>query len=296
MEACRKLCGGHGYLSSAGFAEIQLSFLPFCTLEGTKEVLYQQTGRYLLKTLLLQTDKPSANVAYLLEQNHRPDVPFGLPDFDISTTTHEYASLATSLVQVLESRSRHFATLVLSAFQHRLASGLLEGDSFTAIGVELCSCAEYHSHLLVAKSFAAGVSSLESDACQLNSGEIKVMRTLLLLHLVQRILEDSGSFLISNAIPISILETLSKFRNHLVASIAPHALNLIEAYQFSDKRLDSVLGRRDGNVYSSMMEVSRAEPLNHGAAAEGQRYILQMLDSKKTKKAASKTPGPKSRL
>ena len=32
-----------------GFADLQTSYLPFCTLEGTKEVLGLQSGRYLVK-------------------------------------------------------------------------------------------------------------------------------------------------------------------------------------------------------------------------------------------------------
>ena len=53
MESCRKMCGGHGFLVNAGFAELYTSYLPFSTLEGTKEVLQQQTGRFLLKQYLL---------------------------------------------------------------------------------------------------------------------------------------------------------------------------------------------------------------------------------------------------
>jgi acyl-CoA oxidase len=53
MEACRKMCGGHGFLVNAGFAELYTSYLPFSTLEGTKEVLQQQTGRFLLKQYIL---------------------------------------------------------------------------------------------------------------------------------------------------------------------------------------------------------------------------------------------------
>jgi acyl-CoA oxidase len=34
VEACRKMCGGHGFLVNAGFAELYTSYLPFCTLEG----------------------------------------------------------------------------------------------------------------------------------------------------------------------------------------------------------------------------------------------------------------------
>ena len=57
MEACRKACGGHAFLSNSGFGDLLTSYLPFCTLEGTREVLGQQGGRTLLKLRKMQVDK-----------------------------------------------------------------------------------------------------------------------------------------------------------------------------------------------------------------------------------------------
>ena len=240
-------------------------------------------------------NEPATNVAYILERSN-PEITLEFFDLN-SVMTLGYSSFVTSLIQMLETRSKHFVNKALLTFQERSASGLLEDECFTSIGVELCLCAEYHSHLLIAKSFQAGVASLEGDSqFHPDANEVAVVRKLLLLHLVQRVLEDSGPFLISRALPISSLESLSAFRSSIITAIAPHALNLIEGYQFSDKRLDSVLGRRDGNVYPYMMETCKAEPLNHGAAAEGQKYIMQMLLSKNSRKDLGKAHSPKSRL
>jgi acyl-CoA oxidase len=38
METCRQACGGHAFLTTAGFQEVLTSYLPFKTLEGTREV------------------------------------------------------------------------------------------------------------------------------------------------------------------------------------------------------------------------------------------------------------------
>ena len=213
-------------------------------------------------------------------------------DFEISIAYD--GSLVTTLMQIMEARSRYYIRRALSSFQKQLASGLPEEDAFTEIGVELCTCAEFHSHLLVARSFASGVASVEDDhQSLLDYDEISVLRLLVLLHMTQRILEDSGSFLLAGAAPMSLMDALSNFQSSLINSTAPHVLNLVEAYQFSDKRLGSVLGRSDGNVYPSIMEASRAEPLNHGKAAEGQKYILQMLHSKNMGNRKSTSPKPR---
>jgi alkylation response protein AidB-like acyl-CoA dehydrogenase len=75
MESCRKMCGGHGFLLNAGFSDLYTSYLPFSTLEGTKEVLQQQMGRFLLKqySTAFSTSKErppvmAPSTLYLLEE------------------------------------------------------------------------------------------------------------------------------------------------------------------------------------------------------------------------------------
>lgn len=42
----------------------------------------------------------------------------------------------------------------------------------------------------------------------------------------------------------------------------PNAVAIVDALDFSDRELHSVLGRRDGNVYSAMLEWAQNSPLN----------------------------------
>lgn len=42
IEECRKLCGGHGYLSSSGLPELFAVYVPACTYEGDNIVLLLQ--------------------------------------------------------------------------------------------------------------------------------------------------------------------------------------------------------------------------------------------------------------
>ncbi len=45
MEACRRACGGHGYLLAAGIAPRLGHHLAHVTVEGENTVLYQQVAR-----------------------------------------------------------------------------------------------------------------------------------------------------------------------------------------------------------------------------------------------------------
>jgi hypothetical protein len=48
METCRQACGGHAFLTTAGFQELLTSYLPFKTLEGTREVWWTVISFLLL--------------------------------------------------------------------------------------------------------------------------------------------------------------------------------------------------------------------------------------------------------
>lgn len=48
----------------------------------------------------------------------------------------------------------------------------------------------------------------------------------------------------------------------LLAQLRPNAVALVDSFDLHDKRLNSVLGRYDGNVYEHMFDWARRSPLN----------------------------------
>lgn len=48
----------------------------------------------------------------------------------------------------------------------------------------------------------------------------------------------------------------------LYAELRPEAVALVDAFDFHDKALNSILGRYDGNVYEHMFEWAKRSPLN----------------------------------
>jgi acyl-CoA oxidase len=45
-------------------------------------------------------------------------------------------------------------------------------------------------------------------------------------------------------------------------SIRPEAVALVDAFDFSDRQLNSALGRRDGHVYPHLLKWAESSPLN----------------------------------
>lgn len=48
----------------------------------------------------------------------------------------------------------------------------------------------------------------------------------------------------------------------LLSLLRPNAVALVDAFDFPDKKLRSVLGRYDGNVYENLFDWARRSPLN----------------------------------
>lgn len=270
MEECRKLCGGHGYLVSAGFAEILMSFLPFCTLEGTMEVLFQQTGKYLVK-LMVEGKAASKNAEYLFDASR--EMLSILPE-DCGVTAR--AALISKLLVAYKRRSLAGVAHARDAVVRRkAATGASDEDALVASGVELCTAAKWHSELLIADSFISGLQSLEKF--QLEAAEVRALENLLLLHLCAGVHCDMGSFVVAGVLTVDSHEAIEQLMQELCDVVTVDSLNLIEAFCFSDTRLDSVLGRADGDVHTAIVEATSREPLNLGEAKEGMAHLKKMF-------------------
>ncbi|KAK8336722.1 hypothetical protein V6Z11_A09G142000 [Gossypium hirsutum] len=72
IEECRKLCGGHGYLSNNGLPELFAVYIPTCTYEGDNVVLLLQVAIFLMKTVsqLGSGKKPVGTTAYMGRAEH----------------------------------------------------------------------------------------------------------------------------------------------------------------------------------------------------------------------------------
>jgi len=47
-----------------------------------------------------------------------------------------------------------------------------------------------------------------------------------------------------------------------LAKIRPNSVALVDSFDFTDRELRSVLGRKDGQVYENLLEWAKKSPLN----------------------------------
>ena len=65
------------------------------------------------------------------------------------------------------------------------------------------------------------------------------------------------------------LEMLRERMLTLLADIRPNAVPLVDAFDFHDHLLSSVLGRYDGNVYENLYKWAKESPLNKTQVCTG---------------------------
>ncbi|KAI6661329.1 Peroxisomal acyl-coenzyme A oxidase 1 [Oopsacas minuta] len=273
IEACRIACGGHGYSQSSGFPELYSNISASMTYEGDNNILLLQTARYLLKMVNELSHNPnhplSDNVKYLTDNNciHRP---YSL----IFTSSQQQLSLYRGMVRASVHRAH---ARVLDGEKR----GLDTFDAWNQAAPELIQCAEAHTYYVIAKSF---IESLEmsgvTNMCFENQRIMKKLSDIFSLHYM---LQKSGVFIESGVIHGSDLVELREVLVSLFAEIRTEAVSLVDAFNYPDFVLRSVLGRKDGDVYRAMWDWVQDNPRNKhpdGVHPVYHKYVKQLLASK----------------
>ncbi|XP_048466726.1 peroxisomal acyl-coenzyme A oxidase 1 isoform X3 [Rhincodon typus] len=271
IEECRMACGGHGYSQSSGLPDIYVTFSPSCTYEGENTVMMLQTARYLFKsyTQAKSGQKLLGTVAYLndlcghIQPQQVASRPMVMDINDISRLVEAYQLRAANLV---EAAARNY--------RMELGHRKNKEEAWNSTSIDLVRASGAHCHYVVVKLFAAKLSEITDAAIY------DVLSTLCLMYALYGISKNSGDFLhagILNDLQISQVHQRVK---ELLAVIRPNAVALVDAFDYPDAVLASVLGRYDGNVYEHMFEWAKRSPLNKTEVHESFYKYLKPLQSK----------------
>lgn len=306
-----------------------MSYLPMKTLEGTREVLLLQTGKWLvaLAGQQLSTFGPrpylpptvqylshlAPSLSSLLWGRRALGTPVNLSselarlksfedDTTVTFAVSSGAALATTLLGAFEKRALHTIMEATTAL-HRTSTGLEahidDGDSIkrgtkasrtraramrekavSTQGVKLSEAAEAHAELLIVRSLHQSACGGAGLAATLGATDRIALQRLLLLLLMTFIEKSLGDFLAADCFgnAIEARRGLDALTGRLLDEMEPHARALVDAFSFSDQRLDSTLGRADGRVYEGIFEATQREPLNRKEVGEGYyRYLRDVL-------------------
>jgi acyl-CoA oxidase len=149
--------------------------------------------------------------------------------------------------------------LTFEALKHRD----VEKNSWNSLLVDFWRLSTAHSQYLVVKNF---YEALQSDSLryELDSPTIDLLHKLFRLYALHTLEKKASEFYSSSAVTVRQIQLArTKSVMKLLEEIRPHALRLVDAWQFPDWQLDSSLGREDGKVYEDMFyRASELNPLN----------------------------------
>ncbi|XP_041839166.1 peroxisomal acyl-coenzyme A oxidase 1 isoform X1 [Melanotaenia boesemani] len=272
IEVCRMSCGGHGYSRSSGLPDIYVEFTPTCTYEGENTVMMLQTARYLVKSYRQAKEGQQLRgiVSYLNESHDRRLQPQAVA---ARPTVVDINDL-TSLVEVYKLRAAILVEMAAKSIQQELQHRKSEEDAWNSSAIDLVRASDAHCHYVVVKVFTDKLGEIGDTAIH------SVLSTLALLYAMNGITKNSGDFLLAGLLNVPQVLQISVRIKELLSQLRPNAVALVDAFDIHDKKLNSVLGRYDGNVYEQMFEWARSSPLNATEVHESFHKYLKPLRSK----------------
>ncbi|KAK5899338.1 hypothetical protein CesoFtcFv8_008828 [Champsocephalus esox] len=271
IEVCRMSCGGHGYSRSSALPDIYVEFTPACTYEGENTVMMLQTARHLVKSYrqAKEGQQLSGTVSYLNDANLQRVQPQTVAARPTVVDVNDLASL----VEVYKQRAAILVELAAKSIQQELQRRKCQEDAWNNSSIDLVRASDAHCHYVVVKLFTDKLGEIGDTAIH------SVLSTLALLYALHGIKNNSGDFLQAGLLSVPQVLQVSVRVKELLSQLRPNAVALVDSFDINDKRLNSILGRYDGNVYEHLFEWARRSPLNATEVHESFHKYLKPLRS-----------------
>ncbi|KAJ8555099.1 hypothetical protein K7X08_001597 [Anisodus acutangulus] len=255
IEECRKLCGGHGYLCSSGLPELFAVYVPACTYEGDNVVLQLQVARFLMKTVsqLGSGKKPVGTIAYMGRIEH-------LMQCHSDVKQAKDWLKPSAILEAFEARA---ARMSVACAQNLIKFDNPE-EGFAELAADLVEAAVAHCQLIVVSKFIEKLQqNIPGKGIKQQLEVLCGIYSLFLLH------KHHGDFLGTGYITSKQASLANEQLRALYSQLRPNAISLVDAFNYTDHYLDSILGRYDGNVYPKLYEAAWKDPLNESDVADG---------------------------
>ncbi|KAI8870361.1 acyl-CoA oxidase [Ramicandelaber brevisporus] len=248
IDQCRQSLGGHGYSSYTALSGMYADFAVQCTWEGDNTILTLQCGRYLVACYrAFKRGKPlPANAAYLADA--------GVSAKSTAQTDADLLSLST----ISKGWGAVSGNAVLTAtrdFEAALAEGLDTDAAYEKCSAARLHAARMHCFGYLFNRFAEGVQRAPASLQP-------VLTKLCALYGLYNISTNNGEFLLAGFFDTTQMSRIKQLVNQLCAEIRKDAVPLVDAFNYSDYVIGSPLGRYDGNIYESYLDlVKRLNPV-----------------------------------
>ncbi|KAL6861361.1 hypothetical protein ACP4OV_017061 [Aristida adscensionis] len=281
IEECRKLCGGHGYLNSSGLPELFAVYVPACTYEGDNVVLLLQVARILMKAVsqLASGKQPVGTMAYMGKVQYLMQCKSAVNTEDISASMMEIIHLSwlstaedwLNPVAIQEAFEARALRMAVNCAQN-ISQATSQEDGFYERSPDLLEAAVAHIQLIIVTKF---IEKLQQDIP--GHGVLEQLQNLCNIYALHLLHKHLGDFLATGCITPKQGALANEQLGKLYAQVRPNAVALVDAFNYTDHYLGSVLGRYDGNVYPALYEEAWKDPLNETVVPDGYHEYLRPL-------------------
>nr|AFK37460.1 unknown [Lotus japonicus] len=146
-------------------------------------------------------------------------------------------------------------------------------EGFQELSADLAEAAVAHCQLIVVSKF---IEKLQQDIP--GNGVKEQLEVLCSVYALFLLHKHLGDFLSAGCITPKQGSLANEQLRSSYAQVRPNAIALVDAFNYTDHYLGSVLGRYDGDVYPKLYEEAWKDPLNDSVVPDGfQEYIRPML-------------------
>ena len=256
IEACRKCCGGHGYLMSSGLPDLLGTYKQNATVEGENFMIAQQTTKQLLKMLNGVSESTGDSTDYihtaLSIANNSTCKATAVEDFfDCNVQMEAYKQRAAYLLLYLDAK-----------LQKAEKDGVHEKEAWNLLCPDVIRVSEAHCFYILIRNFAITLDALKPTNVELYN-VLCDQRDLFALWWMQ---ERMGEFFESGYLTSTVqAEWIRRGVGNCLKKIRPNAVALVDAWGHTDFCLNSTLGRYDGQYIDALWESAQGNvnPMNN---------------------------------
>jgi len=283
IEECRKACGGHGYLLNSGIGELFTFSVANNTLEGENYLIIQQLSRFLIKSFKEAQEAGknlTGNFKYLglAAQGGFQPISLSQPS-DLLNSINQRAAFSNRAGYLVKQAVEQLDTLV--------AQGKSFGAAFQEIQWMAIRAAQAHCMLMIWVCFTDFINNEVAPNKQTRP-LLPVLRSLCNLFALYYTEVDLGEFLEASIYTPKHCTWIHQQVAQLLKEIRPNAVALVDAFNHSDRDLNSALGRYDGNVYEALFDWTKLDPMNQQDVVECYEEVIRPILKKDFAKKTSK--------
>ncbi|KAK6157947.1 hypothetical protein DH2020_005261 [Rehmannia glutinosa] len=144
---------------------------------------------------------------------------------------------------------------------------------FAELSADLVEAAVAHCQLIVVSKF---IEKLQQDIP--GEGVKQQLEALCGIYYLSLLHKHQGDFLATSYLTPKQSALANDQLRALYSKVRPNAIALVDAFNYSDHFLSSILGRYDGNVYPKLYEAAWKDPLNESVVPDGyHEYVRPLL-------------------